>query len=46
VRINLGGLKDVKFKSALSQKLQKIRAESESEFQKINQIVESKLNKS
>lgn len=46
VRINLGSLKNEKVKSSLREKLQKIRDESESEFQKINQIVESKLSKS
>ena len=43
VRINLAGLKDEKFKSALLKKVRKISAESESEFEKINQIVESKI---
>jgi len=43
VRINLAGLKDEKLKSALQEKVRKISAESESEFKKIIQIVESKL---
>jgi glutamate formiminotransferase len=43
VRINLAGLKDEEFKSALQEKLQKISASSESEFKKIHSIVESKL---
>lgn len=43
VRINLAGLKDEKFKSSLQKKLQQIRAESESEFKKIIQVVEGKI---
>ena len=43
VRINLAGLKDEGVKSDLRAKLQKMCAQSESEFQKIIQIVESKL---
>jgi glutamate formiminotransferase / formiminotetrahydrofolate cyclodeaminase len=43
VRINLGQLKDEKFKSDLQQKIQKLRADSESNFKKIDQIVQSKL---
>ncbi len=43
VRINLGGLKDEKVKSNLSQKLQKIRTESEARFNEIMKMVESKL---
>jgi glutamate formiminotransferase len=46
VRINLAGLKDEKEKSALQEKVRKITAESESEFKKIDQVVESKLGKS
>src|ERR1700716_47669 len=38
VRINLAGLKDEKVKSALQEKVRKIRAESESEFQKIDKV--------
>jgi glutamate formiminotransferase/formiminotetrahydrofolate cyclodeaminase len=44
VRINLAGLKDEKVKSNLQEKVQKIRADSESEFKKIDQIVESKMS--
>jgi glutamate formiminotransferase/formiminotetrahydrofolate cyclodeaminase len=43
VRINLGGLKDEQFKSSLQDKLQQISDSSESEFSKIHQIVEGKL---
>jgi glutamate formiminotransferase/formiminotetrahydrofolate cyclodeaminase len=43
VRINLAGLKDEKVKSSLQEKVRKISAESESEFKKINQIVQSKM---
>jgi len=46
VRINLGGLKDEKSKSAPLEKLQKISAESESQFGRIIQVVESKLTQS
>jgi glutamate formiminotransferase/formiminotetrahydrofolate cyclodeaminase len=46
VRINLGQLKNEKFKSALSDKVQKISADSEAQFKNINQIVEGKLGKS
>src|ERR1041385_3997821 len=41
VRINLGQLKDEKFKSELSKKVDKLKAESESNFKKIDQIVQS-----
>jgi glutamate formiminotransferase/formiminotetrahydrofolate cyclodeaminase len=44
VRINLSALKDEKFKSALSEKIRKVSAESESEFQAIHQAVEGKLS--
>ena len=44
VRINLAGLKDEKLKSALLEKVKQIRAESESEFKVIIQIVESKMS--
>jgi glutamate formiminotransferase len=44
VRINLAGLKDEKLKSALLEKVKRIRAESESEFKVIIQIVESKMS--
>jgi glutamate formiminotransferase/formiminotetrahydrofolate cyclodeaminase len=43
VRINLGQLKDEKFKSTLVEKLRKISLDSETEFKKINQLVEGKL---
>jgi glutamate formiminotransferase/formiminotetrahydrofolate cyclodeaminase len=43
VRINLGQLKDEKFKSALVAKVRKISADSDAQFKKINQAVESKL---
>ncbi|MBA2430795.1 MAG: glutamate formimidoyltransferase [Chthoniobacterales bacterium] len=43
VRINLAGLKDESFKSELATKLSQIRGESEAEYQRIMQIVESKL---
>jgi len=44
VRINLGQLKDEKFKMALLKKIQTICADSEAQFQKVNDIVESKLS--
>jgi glutamate formiminotransferase/formiminotetrahydrofolate cyclodeaminase len=43
VRINLAGLKDEKLKSVFQEKVRKLCAESESEFGKISQVVESKL---
>jgi len=43
VRINLAGLKDEKVRSALREKVRGISAESEAEFRKISQIVESKI---
>jgi glutamate formiminotransferase/formiminotetrahydrofolate cyclodeaminase len=43
VRINLGQLRDEKFKSALVEKVRKISADSDAQFKKINQVVESKL---
>jgi glutamate formiminotransferase/formiminotetrahydrofolate cyclodeaminase len=46
VRINLAGLKDEKLKATLQEKVQKLRAESESHFKKIDQVVESKLTQS
>src|SRR5213079_3226786 len=39
VRINLGQLKDEKFRSSLLKKIQQISADSETRFQEINQIV-------
>ena len=44
VRINLGQLKDEKFKSALTEKLRKLSADSDSQFKSISQTVESKLS--
>src|SRR5436190_3624243 len=43
VRINLAALQDEKFKSDLQKKVRKLQADSESEFKKIDQIVQSKL---
>jgi glutamate formiminotransferase/formiminotetrahydrofolate cyclodeaminase len=43
VRINLGQLKDEKFRSALLKKVQQISTDSDARFLRINQIVESKL---
>jgi glutamate formiminotransferase / formiminotetrahydrofolate cyclodeaminase len=43
VRINLAGLKDEKSRSALQDKVRRVSAESEAEFGKIIQIVESKI---
>jgi glutamate formiminotransferase/formiminotetrahydrofolate cyclodeaminase len=43
VRINLGQLKDEKFRSARRKKVQQISADSDARFEEINQIVESKL---
>jgi glutamate formiminotransferase / formiminotetrahydrofolate cyclodeaminase len=43
VRINLGQLKDEKFKIRLQERVQKVSADSETQFKKINQVVESKL---
>ena len=43
VRINLAGLKDEKLRLSLHEKVRTISAESESEFEKINQIVQSKM---
>src|SRR6266478_790128 len=44
VRINLGQLKDKKFKIQLQERVQKVSADSEAQFKKINQVVESKLD--
>ena len=46
VRINLATLKDEKFSSVLLEKLRKISADSEAQFKKIIQVVDSKLNNS
>src|SRR6202030_2621145 len=42
-RINLGQLKDEKFNSARVEKVRKISADSDAQFKKIHQVVESKL---
>jgi glutamate formiminotransferase / formiminotetrahydrofolate cyclodeaminase len=43
VKINLGQLKDEKFKSQLVEKLQNITADSNTQFKKISEAVEAKL---
>jgi len=43
VRINLGHLKDEEFRSVLHDKVREVRVNSESQFKKIDQIVQSKL---
>jgi glutamate formiminotransferase/formiminotetrahydrofolate cyclodeaminase len=43
VRINLGQLKDEKFKSELSKKVENLKADSEANFKKIDEIVQSKI---
>jgi glutamate formiminotransferase/formiminotetrahydrofolate cyclodeaminase len=43
VRINLGQLKDEKFKTKLLRELQEISADSEVQFRRIKEVVESKL---
>jgi glutamate formiminotransferase/formiminotetrahydrofolate cyclodeaminase len=43
VRINLGQLKDEKFRFALLKKVQQISVDSDARFKEINQIVENKL---
>ena len=43
VKINLGQLKDEKFKSALVERVRQISADSDGRFKEINQVVESKL---
>lgn len=43
VRINLSGLKDQKVKTDLQERVRKVTADSESEFAKIHQVVESKI---
>ncbi|HWY39224.1 MAG TPA: glutamate formimidoyltransferase [Chthoniobacterales bacterium] len=43
VRINLGQLKDEKVKADLSKKVEKLKAESESNFKKIDQVVQAKI---
>jgi glutamate formiminotransferase/formiminotetrahydrofolate cyclodeaminase len=44
VRINLAGLKDEELKSALREKVRKITGESELQFRRVDQIVQSKLD--
>jgi glutamate formiminotransferase/formiminotetrahydrofolate cyclodeaminase len=44
VRINVANLKDQKVKSGFQEKIRKIRADSESQFKKIDTIVESKMS--
>jgi len=43
VRINLSQLKDEKFKSAVHEKVRKVQSDSNAQFEKIRQVVESKL---
>jgi glutamate formiminotransferase/formiminotetrahydrofolate cyclodeaminase len=43
VRINLSQLKDEEFKTRLRERVQEVSADSETQFEKIDQIVESKL---
>ena len=43
VRINLGALKDEKFKGEMAKKVQRIISDSDAQFKKINEVVESKL---
>jgi glutamate formiminotransferase/formiminotetrahydrofolate cyclodeaminase len=43
VRINLGQLKDEKFKTALADKVHEISESSDTQFKKINQVVQGKL---
>ncbi len=43
VRINLGQLKDEKFKTELQERVRKVQADSESHFKKIDQLVQSKI---
>ena len=46
VRINLGQLKDERFKTDLQHKVRKTNADSEAQFKTIIELVESKLSKS
>ncbi len=43
VRINLGQLKDEKFKTALANKVQEISERSDTQFKKVSELVDSKL---
>lgn len=44
VRINLGALKDEKFKAEMVKKVQKIMSDSEARFAEINKVVEGKIS--
>jgi glutamate formiminotransferase/formiminotetrahydrofolate cyclodeaminase len=44
VRINLAGLKDEALRSSLRERMQRVAGESAAEFEKISQIVESKMD--
>jgi formiminotetrahydrofolate cyclodeaminase len=44
VRINLSQLKDAKFKTQLQERVQKVTADSEAQFKRISEAVESKLH--
>jgi glutamate formiminotransferase / formiminotetrahydrofolate cyclodeaminase len=44
VRINLAQLKDEKFKASLLKKIKQISTDSDTQFRKINQVVETKLH--
>jgi glutamate formiminotransferase/formiminotetrahydrofolate cyclodeaminase len=44
VRINLGQLKDKKFRSRLQKRVQKVSADSEAQFRKIIRTVERKMS--
>jgi glutamate formiminotransferase/formiminotetrahydrofolate cyclodeaminase len=44
VRINLAQLKDEKFKASLLKKIKEISADSDTEFKRVYQAVESKLH--
>src|SRR6266545_4754532 len=46
VRINLGQLKDEKFRTGLQDKVRKVSANSEAQFKTIIQVVEGKIGKS
>ncbi len=46
MRINLGQLKNEKSKTDLQEKVRKISADSEAQFNTIIEVVEGKLNKS
>jgi glutamate formiminotransferase/formiminotetrahydrofolate cyclodeaminase len=43
VRINLAALKDEEFKAAMLKKIQQIAVDSETQFKKVTEVVESKL---